>query len=65
MERGGELLKNKNDKLADKKSSAKFLLNTLPSIAEKNATSLCRGFMYEPEIPKKLKKVIQLHEYNI
>ena len=32
-----------------------ILLSILEVIAEKNVTSLCKGFMYEPEIPEKLK----------
>lgn len=39
-----------------KKNGSKTLLNVLSVIAEKNATALCRGFMYEPEIPQKLRK---------
>lgn len=52
-----KLMENRKINMApQKKDSAKFLLDALSTIAEKNATALCRGFMYEPEIPKKLKK---------
>lgn len=33
-----------------------FLLDALEMVAQKNATLLCKGFMYEPEIPKKLRR---------
>lgn len=39
-----------------KQKHATMLLNSLNSIAKRNAHSACRGFMYEPQIPKKLKK---------
>lgn len=39
-----------------KKNGAKILLDALAYVAKKNATVLCRGLMYEPEIPEKLKK---------
>lgn len=35
---------------------AEMLLNTLAFIARKNASVLCKGLMYEPKIPEKLKK---------
>lgn len=48
---------NKKMNLApQKKNGAKILLDALAYVAEKNATVLCRGLMYEPEIPEKLKK---------
>lgn len=47
---------SKVNRASQKKNSAKFLLEALSTIAEKNATALCRGFMYEPEIPRKLQK---------
>lgn len=34
----------------------KSVLNTLEYIARKNASALCKGFIYEPEVPRKLKK---------
>lgn len=48
--------KNKSTLVPDKKNGAKVLLDALSIVAEKNATALCRGFMYEPEIPQKMKK---------
>ena len=52
-----KLMDNKKVNLApQKKNGAKILLDALSTVAEKNATALCRGFMYEPEIPDKLKK---------
>lgn len=32
------------------------LLGVFSYIASKNAGTACRGFMYEPDVPKKLKK---------
>lgn len=37
-------------------NGAKILLDALSTVAEKNAAVLCRGLMYEPEIPKRLRK---------
>ncbi len=39
-----------------KKNGAEILLNVLSFIAEKNASLLCKGLLYEPEMPKKLKR---------
>lgn len=39
-----------------KKSCAEILLAAISIVAEKNAAVLCRGFHYEPTVPKKLKK---------
>lgn len=33
-----------------------FILNTLEAVALKNANKACRGFIYEPKVPKKLKE---------
>lgn len=50
-------MNNKKTDLAPRKiNCAKILLDALVGVAEKNATALCRGFMYEPEIPEKLRK---------
>ena len=50
-------MKNVKTNLApQKKNGAKLLLDALSIVAEKNATTLCRGLMYEPEIPEKLRK---------
>lgn len=50
-------MKNIKASLASqKRNGAKILLDALLTVAEKNATVLCKGFMYEPEIPKKFKK---------
>lgn len=46
---------NKKNNL--QRMGSNILLSVLEVIAEKNASSLCKGFMYEPEIPEKLKKV--------
>lgn len=45
---------NKINLAPHKKNGAKILLDALSTVAEKNATALCRGLMYEPKIPKKL-----------
>lgn len=42
-----------------KKRGAKVLLFTLDQIARKNAYTACRGFMYEPKVPKKLENVMK------
>lgn len=34
---------------------ANVLLDALEMVAQKNATLLCKGFMYEPEIPQKFR----------
>ena len=47
---------NKTNLTPQKKNGTKILLDALSTVAEKNATALCRGFMYEPEIPEKLRK---------
>lgn len=50
-------MKNNETRLASqKKNGAKILLDAISTIAERNATSLCRGLMYEPKIQKKLRK---------
>ena len=35
---------------------ATMLLNAVSMIAEKNATSACRGLLHEPKVPKKLQE---------
>lgn len=46
----------KMDNNQKKESSIKkAVLNTLEYVARKNAGTLCKGFIYEPEVPKKLK----------
>jgi cyclic lactone autoinducer peptide len=47
---------NKSNLAPHKKNGAQILLYALSTVAEKNATALCRGLMYEPEIPKRLRK---------
>ena len=49
---------NKTSRAPQKKNGAKILLDALSIVAEKNATVLCKGFMYEPEIPEKLRKYL-------
>ncbi|MBQ7359228.1 MAG: cyclic lactone autoinducer peptide [Lachnospiraceae bacterium] len=49
-------MQNKRKNLATTRRGTTVLLDVISTIAEKNATSLCRGIMYEPEIPKKLRK---------
>lgn len=39
-----------------KKSCAGILLAAISVVAEKNAAVLCRNLIYEPTVPKKLKK---------
>lgn len=39
-----------------KKKGSKILLAALSVVAEKNAAMLCKGFMYEATVPKKLRK---------
>ncbi|MBD5134521.1 MAG: cyclic lactone autoinducer peptide [Lachnospiraceae bacterium] len=39
------------------RNSAGSLLGVFSYIASKNADTACRGFMYEPNVPKKLKKL--------
>lgn len=46
---------NKINLAPQKKNGAQILLDALSIVAEKNATMLCKGFMYEPEIPEKLR----------
>lgn len=42
------------DKTSRITNFANVLLDALEMVAQKNATVLCKGFMYEPEIPKNL-----------
>ncbi len=49
-------MNNKMANTALEEGGAKLLLRALSAVAKKNATSLCKGFIYEPEIPKKLRK---------
>lgn len=39
-----------------RKVSAQIALKAISFVAEKNATVLCRGYMYEPSVPEKFKK---------
>ncbi len=41
---------------SQRKGCADLLLDVISVVAESNATSLCKGFMYEPELPKKMRK---------
>lgn len=47
-----------DNKQTDKapQKGARFALRALTAIARSNANSLCRGLLYEPKIPKQLKK---------
>ncbi len=51
---------NKNNErmhvLKVKKKCADVLLSAFADVAEKNANAMCRGFMFEPNVPKKLNK---------
>ena len=38
-----------------KKMGAKLMLGMVSMVAEKNAQSLCKGFLYEPKVPKNLR----------
>lgn len=52
-----------NKKKVFQKNSAGLFLGMLSVIAEKNAASLCKGFLYEPEIPKNLRKENEMCNY--
>ena len=52
---GGKLMNEKTENATFKKNGVKLVLRALTVVAEKNATTLCKGFMYEPEVPKKLR----------
>lgn len=43
-------VKNNKSKLSN------LVLEALNSVAVKNANSACRGLIYEPKVPKKLKE---------
>ncbi len=47
-----------------KKAGAKSLLDVIAYLADKNANILCKGLLYEPVVPKKLKKIEQLWRYE-
>lgn len=51
--RGVKKMENNQKKTLEIRKS---VLNTLEYIARKNASALCKGFIYEPEVPRKLKK---------
>lgn len=53
-------MERQSRKLTPQKEGAKFLLSVLSVVAEKNATALCRGLLYEPEIPKKIKDKLHM-----
>lgn len=38
----------------DKEKYANFILSLLENAAVKNANKACRGFIYEPKLPRKL-----------
>lgn len=44
------------DKISRITNFANVLLEALEIVAQKNATVLCKGFMYEPDIPKKFRR---------
>lgn len=44
------------DKTSRITNFANVLLDALEIVAQKNATVLCKGFMYEPDIPKKFRR---------
>ena len=44
------------DKTSRITNFANVLLDALEMVAQKNATVLCKGFMYEPDIPKKFRR---------
>lgn len=39
------------------RKSSKLILDFLSVAAKQNAISRCRGFLYEPEVPKLLKNI--------
>lgn len=49
--RGGETVRKENN---SKAKMANRVLDMLNSVAVRNANSACRGFIYEPKVPKKL-----------
>lgn len=48
---GGETVSKDNN---GKAKAANLVLNVLNNVAIRNANSACRGFIYEPKVPKKL-----------
>ena len=46
----------KSDITQKENVGAKIALKIFSLAAEKNASSLCKGLMYEPNVPEKLKK---------
>ena len=40
----------------NKSKVANLVLNALNGVAVKNANAACRGLIYEPKVPKKLKE---------
>lgn len=44
------------DKTSRITNFANVLLDALEMVAQKNANLLCKGFMYEPDIPKKFRR---------
>ena len=45
------MIREKQNKI----KAANLVLNALNNVAVKNANSACRGLIYEPKVPKKLK----------
>lgn len=48
-------MNRQSNELTVQREVSKFLLNALSVVANKNATTLCRGLLYEPKVPRKLK----------
>ena len=57
-------MRNKKENILQRMGT-NALLGVLEIIAEKNAASLCKGFMYEPEIPEKLRNEKSCNKQNI
>lgn len=52
--RGVKLMENNNGTKKNKRVEAVFKI--IEKVAEKKAEALCIGLLYEPEVPKKLKR---------
>lgn len=39
-----------------RKNKTQLVLSAIEGIAKRNANAACAGFIYEPQVPKKLKK---------
>lgn len=51
--------KEKKKMVRQKRQTSAVIFDVISIVAEKNANDLCRGFLYEPEIPRKLNNKIK------